>query len=276
MLEIPETTTISRQAESMLSGKRIAGVIQATSPHKFTWYNGDPLLYADLLVGKQIESVRGHGAFVDILCNDDTRISIGDGTNLKYYPAFEKHPAKHQLVIEFDDKSFLAFTVSMYGAIYAYKGERDNFYHQNSLSSVSPLSDTFDEQYFGDIFKSVKKDMSAKALLATEQRIPGLGNGVLQDILFNAGIHPKRKISTLSDLERSDLFHSLKVTLQSMTDKGGRDTEKDFYGNFGKYKTILSKNTYKNPCPNCGNNIVKEAYLGGSVYYCPTCQKNKK
>jgi hypothetical protein len=30
------------------------------------------------------------------------------------------------------------------------------------------------------------KKLSLKALLATEQRIPGLGNGVLQDILFKA------------------------------------------------------------------------------------------
>ena len=60
-----------------------------------------------------------------------------------------------------------------------------------------------------------------------------------------------------------------------MTDKGGRDTEKDLFGNFGKYKTILSKNTYKNPCPNCGGTITKEAYLGGSVYYCQICQPLK-
>ncbi len=276
MIEIPESTTISRQAETILSGKRIKEVVQATSPHKFTWYNGDPLLYSDMLAGREIESVRGHGAYVDILCDNDTTISIGDGTNLKYYPAIEKHPVKHQLLIVFDDDSFIAFTVSMYGAIYAYTGEMDNFYHRNSLNSISPLDDAFDKNYFDNIFKSVKKDMSAKALLATEQRIPGLGNGVLQDILFNAGIHPKRKISTLSDLEKEDLYHCLKVTLKSMTDKGGRDTEKDFYGNFGKYKCILSKNTYKEPCPNCGGNIIKEAYLGGTIYYCPSCQKEKK
>ena len=57
-----------------------------------------------------------------------------------------------------------------------------------------------------------------------------------------------------------------------MTDLGGRDTERDFYGKFGGYETILSKNTVKNPCPNCGDAIVKEAYLGGAVYYCPGCQ----
>lgn len=231
------------------------------------------MLYPSLLVGKQIESARGHGAFVDLLCEENTIISIGDGTNMKYYPAIEKHPAKHQLLIVFEDDSFLAFTVSMYGAIYAYEGEFDNFYHQNSLNSISPLSKTFDERYFEGVFESVNKDISIKALLATEQRIPGLGNGVLQDILFNANIHPKRKISKISDFEKGELFHSLKFTLQNMTDKGGRDTEKDFYGNWGGYKTKLSKNTYKSGCPNCGGEIVKEAYMGGTVYYCPECQK---
>ena len=106
--------------------------------------------------------------------------------------------------------------------------------------------------------------------------IPGFGNGVLQDILFNSGINPKRKISTISDFEKEDLFHDFKFNLHSMPDKGGRDTEKDLFGKAGGYKTIFSKNTYKNPCPNCGGTITKEAYLGGSVYYCQTCQPLKK
>lgn len=273
MLEIPESKTISSQAEHILMDKKVSKIVQATSPHKFTWYNGDPALYPNILEGRLVEAVKGHGAYIDILFDDDTSLSVGDGVNMKYYPAIEQHPSKHQLLVEFVDGSFLVFTVSMYGVIFAYKGEMDNFYHRNSLYSISPLTDAFDEAYFECIFKSVKKDMSIKALLATEQRIPGLGNGALQDILFNAGVHPKRKISTFSDLEKGDLFHSLKFTLQSMTEKGGRDTEKDFYGNYGNYKTILSKNTYKAPCINCGNEIVKEAYLGGSIYYCPVCQK---
>jgi formamidopyrimidine-DNA glycosylase len=58
-----------------------------------------------------------------------------------------------------------------------------------------------------------------------------------------------------------------------MTDLGGRDTEKDLFGNMGGYKTILSKNTVQNPCPGCGGTIIKEAYMGGAVYFCPVCQK---
>jgi formamidopyrimidine-DNA glycosylase len=175
-------------------------------------------------------------------------------------------------MIVFDDGSSIAFTVAMYGGIWAYQGAFDNPYHRRSLTSISPLDDSFDEQFFDEIFRNTK-DISLKALLATEQRIPGLGNGVLQDILFNAGLNPKRKKSTLSDFQKSELYYSLKVTLKNMTANDGRDTEKDFYGLPGKYKTILSKNTLKNPCPNCGNSIVKEAYLGGAVYFCPSCQK---
>ena len=58
-----------------------------------------------------------------------------------------------------------------------------------------------------------------------------------------------------------------------MIKDGGRDAEKDIYGNPGGYKTILSRLTYKSPCPRCGGTIIKESYMGGSVYYCPSCQK---
>jgi formamidopyrimidine-DNA glycosylase len=210
--------------------------------------------------------------FVDIHCDEDTCITIGEGTNMRYYPSSEPHPEKHQLLIVFDDSSCVVFTVAMYGGIWAYKGIFDNPYHQLSLSSISPLNEAFNELYFDNIFKNTIKDISLKALLATEQRIPGIGNGVLQDILFNAGLHPKHKKSTITDFQKDELFHSLKVTLKKMTDMGGRNTEKDLFGQFGGYKTILSRNTLKNPCPNCGKEIVKEAYLGGAVYFCPTCQ----
>lgn len=273
MLEIPESTTIAHQAESILLDKIISKVVLATSPHRFTWYHGNPEAYSKLLVGRQIESAIGHGAFVSLFCDNNIRIAISDGVNMKYYPAIEPHPGKHQLLIEFEDKTFLAFTVSMYGSILAFEGDLDNPYYSGSLAKISPLDEHFDEIYLNSLFKGTTKDLSIKALLATEQRIPGLGNGVLQDILFKAGLHPKRKISTISDLEKSDLFHCLKFTLQNMTDKGGRDTEKDFYGNKGGYPCILSKNTYKSPCPNCGDTIIKEAYLGGTVYFCPSCQK---
>jgi len=280
MLEIPESKVMSLQIEETLAGKRIVDVKNATSPHKFAWFNGDPKEYGNLLAGKQIMSSRGHGMYVDICCEDNTFIIAGEGTNIRYYPSREKCPDKYQLQIIFDDSDCIIFTVAMYGGIWVSKGEFQNdscknefSYYQRSLRSISPLDDAFTESVFEKIFQNTTKDISMKALLATEQRIPGLGNGVLQDILFNAGIHPKRKKSTLSDFDKGELFHSLKVTLKTMTENGGRNTEKDLFRQNGRYKTILSKNTVNRPCPNCGGVIVKEAFLGGAVYYCPVCQK---
>jgi len=73
MLELPESGTISRQAGRTLVNKRITKVVPATSAHKFAFYNGDPAGYVNLLTGKRITSARGHGMFVDICCDEDTR-----------------------------------------------------------------------------------------------------------------------------------------------------------------------------------------------------------
>jgi formamidopyrimidine-DNA glycosylase len=272
MVEIPESKTISIQAGKTLTGKKIAEVFTATHKHKFAFFNGDPSGYEKLLKGRQVESTKGHGMFVDIHFDEHVCLTLSEGTNVRYYTASEPPPEKYQLLIVFDDGSFLFFNVAMYGEIWAFKGIFDNPYYQGSLNSISPLKDEFDVIYFDNIFYNAPEKTSMKALLATKQRIPGLGNGVLHDILFNAGLHPKRKKSTINDSRRTDLFHSVKDTLSKMTDMDGRDTERDLYGNFGGYKTILSKNTYRNPCSNCGGTIVREAYLGGAVYYCPDCQ----
>ena len=117
-----------------------------------------------------------------------------------------------------------------------------------------------------------------KLVLSTDSyprgMIPGLGNGVLQDILWKAKLSPRRKLNTLSTAERLGLFTHLKQTLAEMTNLGGRDTEKDLYANPGGYAVTMSAKNNGKPCPACGNLIVKEAYLGGSVYYCKECQKS--
>jgi formamidopyrimidine-DNA glycosylase len=137
----------------------------------------------------------------------------------------------------------------------------------------SPLADSFTNEYFRSIALGEKNSLSIKALLATEQRIPGLGNGVLQDILFNAGVNPKMKIGNLDSGELDKLFSCIRDTLRLMADQGGRDTEKDLYGREGGYRTVMSAKNLGSPCPKCGEAIVRQAYMGGNVYFCPSCQK---
>jgi formamidopyrimidine-DNA glycosylase len=274
VIELPEAEILSKQLTETIKGKRVVRVVAGLSPHKFAWYHGDPKDYDARLRGKTIGTAVARGGMVEIRAGDAVLL-FGDGVVLKFHTRDEKRPQKHQLLLEFEDDTAISASVQMYGGLWCFKeGEFDNPYYDVARARPSPLSDEFDRAYFDRLIISpdVQK-LSAKAFLATEQRIPGLGNGVLQDILYNARIHPKRKVETLTDGEREALFNSVKSTLQEMTAQGGRDTEKDLFGKPGGYLTGVSKNTVGQSCPVCGGIIVKEAYLGGSIYFCDGCQR---
>ena len=273
MIELPEAAVLAKQINSTVVGKKIKNVIAAQTPHKLAWYFGDPQEYKNLLTGKVISEATSYGGQVEITASN-AKLLFSDGVNLRYYTESEKPPDKHQLLLEFDDGSSMVGWVQMYGGLSAFpEGENDNKYYLIAKEKPSPLSSDFNEVYFKSLFGDGTAKLSLKAFLATEQRIPGLGNGVLQDILFNAKMHPKKKAGTLSGTEQQVLFDSIKNTLSEMTAKGGRDTENDLLGKQGAYKTKLSKNTVGQPCPICGTLIKKEAYLGGSIYYCAKCQR---
>ncbi|MDR2912887.1 MAG: endonuclease VIII [Alistipes sp.] len=277
MLELPETTTLAKQITRTLAGQSITGLFPATNVHKLTWFTGDPADYPALLMGRKLLRADGHGAFLDILFDDDVHLALSDGVMLRYHTPDSKIPERYQLLATLSGGGFLVCTVAMYGGIQAFRGTLDNPYYRGALTKPSPLTPDFDERLFDELFAATlrsKPTASAKAFLATEQRIPGLGNGVLQDILFVARINPRRRIATLSPDEQHTLFTSVKETLAAMTAQGGRDTERDLFGTSGGYRCLLSKATWQQPCPQCGGPITKEPYLGGAVYYCPRCQAN--
>ncbi|MBN1856335.1 MAG: endonuclease VIII [Dehalococcoidia bacterium] len=273
MIELPEAAVLASQINRAIRGKTIRHVIAAHSPHKFAWYFGDPQDYGSLLTGKVIGEAVSYGGQVEIAAGN-ARILFTDGVNLRYFAGGESPPPKHQLLLTFDDGSFLVGSVQMYGCLSVFpEGENDNTYYLVAKEKPSPLTDRFDEAWFGALFNKDTDDLSLKAFLATEQRIPGLGNGVLQDILFNAGMNPRKKVGSLSEADKKRLFDSIKTTLSEMVAGGGRDTENDLAGTPGGYKTRMSRNTVGQPCSVCGKPIWKEAYMGGSVYFCAKCQK---
>ena len=273
MIELPEAYTLANQLGQSFIGKTIVSAAANTSPHGFAWYSGDPALYNEKLAGKKINDTAAYGGRVEMRA-EGMIVSFFDGVRGRYLCAEDKRPDKHQLLIEFDDGSALCCTVQMYGGMMAFSDEpNDDFYYNVGRVKPSPFTEAFDKIYFDGLFEGIKKSLSVKALLATEQRIPGLGNGVLQDILFNARIHPKRKAESLSDNERNTLFHATVSTLKDMRDGGGRDTEKDLFGKSGDYRTILSSKTLAYPCRVCGSGLKREAFLGGNIYFCPECQK---
>lgn len=274
MLELPEVITLYHDLKNTIVNKKIIYAKANSSLHKFAFYYKDPNEYEIILKNQIVQNVTHYGFYVSIE-TQDFELLFRDGVNLRYHKDESTIPKKHQLIIGFLDNTYLTVTISMYGVIWCVKkGQADNEkYYKIAKSSILPTSEKFDISYYNQLFYEAKDTISAKAFLATEQRINGIGNGVLQDILFMANIHPKKKLNTFSEENKIQLYYSIKDTLNAMIKNKGRDTEKNLFDQFGGYKTILSKNTVGKPCPNCEIDIKKENYLGGSIYFCSNCQK---
>ncbi len=274
MIELPEALCLSSQLNEHTRRKVVARVLPPSKPHKFCWFSGDPADYESRLKNLPVTGAEGFGAFAEMRFGDKERLSINDGVNPRLING-GAIPKAYQLLIEFTDGCMLAFSVAMYGGIQLHDDVFGNEYYLKSRDAKSPLTGDFKTEY-ERVLSACKPSVSAKAFLATEQRFPGIGNGVLQDILFAAKIHPKRRIWSLSDAEHEALISSVVYVLGDMLERGGRDTEKNIFGEAGGYKTIMSKNRLEKGCPICGGAITKETYMGGSVYYCPNCQPLKK
>ena len=276
MIELPETYVLSEQIKNTLAGKTIRSAAADTHHHAFAWYTGDPASYNEKLAGKKITGANpgtGYtcGGNTEVLCEDMLLVL---STPVKYHEPGKKLPKSHQLLLEFDDGSHMSCTVQMWGAMFCFPANENGLPESYSVKKCpTPYEDAFDASYFEGLWRGVKSNLSLKAFLATEQRIPGFGNGVLHDVLWNARLHPKRKLETLTDEELETLFHSVKSTLKEMRDGGGRDTEKDLFGQAGGYRTVLSGKTLMYACRACGGGLKREAYMGGNIYFCPVCQE---
>lgn len=276
MIEAPEALYLAGQLNRTVKGKTITSVFAHYTPHKFAWFYGKPEEYADRMTGKTIGATRAQGGMIETDLGDDLLV-LTDGVNLRYFAPGEKLPAKHQLLIGFEDESCLVASVRMYGGLYCFpKGTFDSPmapYYEAAKNKPQILSAAFSKEYFMALIEDeAAQKKTAKAFLATGQTIPGLGNGVLQDMLYNARIHPKRKIGMLSDKQKEELYERVKETMQEVYRLGGRCTETDLFGVKGNYVPHLSKDTAGHECPRCGETIVKENFLGGSIYYCKGCQ----
>lgn len=273
MIELPEGQTLAKQLNDTCKGKTIAEVQAAQSPHGFAFYSPDAADYPAVLRGRALEGASAAGGHVALALGEKTLV-LNDGVNLRYLEKGQAPPKKHQLYLVFEEGDALVCTVQMYAGLHIYDTAAvDGPYYRVALEKPSPLADAFDEAYFATLVAATPPKLSAKALLATEQRIPGLGNGCLQDILWTAMVNPQTKLQALAPEKMADLYKSVKQTLAAMAGRGGRNTEKDLFGKPGGYDCVLSSKTVAHPCPRCGGGITRKAYMGGNVYFCGNCQK---
>ena len=292
-MSLAENHVISNQLQKTVVGKTIVKTIANQNPHSFVWFATEPKyvfssgevtnreakLYDNLLTGQVIRRSEVHfGSYAtyNFLYVGDRALMFSLPT--RYYAAGEKLPKRHQLLLTLDDGSSLAMCGSLGGMIYLFRVNEEGLaidYPPPNFPSV--LSEDFSKTFFLDLIKNtdlsrLQPAKTVKCFLATKNRIPGLDNGILHEILWEAKVNPKSVMTALGQDDYKRIYTAIKKVFPAVIKAGGRDTEKNLFGNPGRYVTKASKNTLGKPCDRCGDPIVKEAYLGGVIYYCPTCQ----
>ncbi len=139
---------------------------------------------------------------------------------------------------------------------------------------VEPLS----SEFTADKLKSLigNSSQSLRNFLMRQDKIVGLGNIYVCEILFCSGIHPERTLDSLSDEEIKLLRNQSRKILKKAIKNCGT-TFSDFQqttgetGSYQKYLKVYAREG--EACSSCRTEIVREKVGGRSSFFCPGCQQ---
>ncbi len=268
MPEIPEIASRAREMNQALPGKRI-GHIEVIQPKSLNLPTED---FYKALVDAVIEEVTYHGKWIKVRTTRGwLLLNMGMGGEI-LLTSREKMPVKYRLAFDFTDGTCLAINFWWFG--YAYYSELDGLHTIAMIAKLGPTVLDLSEDEFSALVKEQKPGMRIKDFLLDQSRVAGIGNAYIHDILFLAGLHPLRKILTLSDADISCLYTAVRRGLEPSLAKGGAFYETNLFGQKGGFemKDILIGYREGNPCPVCGESIEKIRTGSTSSFICPGCQ----
>ena len=270
--ELPEVLKVSKQMENKLVGKKITNIV-LTEYSKSIIKQGMSNLDTrqNDILNNSIKKIKPKGKWIFLEFQNNNILMFGEIIGkFSYIEKGESLPLKYHISFQFEDGSALTFQSSLYAFLtVATRDEKSQHRYAGNIGP-SPNESNFSLGYFLQVLSNNEKK-PIKSALNIQDQISGLGNAYINDILFESGIHPKRKVSDLSQVERDNIFDSIIKIITSAIQLGGSADEFDLYGNSGKYSRIMDKNT--SLCRKCGEKVIKENILGSSSYFCSKCQK---
>src|SRR3989441_7383709 len=126
----------------------------------------------------------------------------------------------------------------------------------------------WDESEFAERARATRREL--RNLLMDQSFVAGIGNAYADEILWEARLHPKRRVATLSDEEPGRLFDALR----SVIGRGVSEVEAGLPPELGtKVRDHMKVRGHKGrPCPRCGTPIVKTRHGLDDMHLCPHCQ----
>jgi len=269
MPELPDVEVLTRSMDQALRAKRIKEVVKARA----VCLNIPEKSFRDLVTGKTIKGAwrRGKWAIADLSGGAKMAISLGMGGEVRYGPGMTRPEERLSFIFRLSDGNLLTLHFWWFGNVFGYP--------DGDLASCPRIGvlglDALSEEMTLDAFRLLltRAKGAIKPFLLDQKRISGIGNVYIQEILYDARIHPKRAVASLSGDEVKALYKAMVKQLEMGIKYGGGPGESDIYGNAGTY-WAHSRAGYKDgkPCPRCKATIEKLRTGSAVSFICPACQ----
>jgi formamidopyrimidine-DNA glycosylase len=139
-----------------------------------------------------------------------------------------------------------------------------------------PLGNAFNESYLVERLKG--RNTPIKSALLDQRIVSGLGNIYVCEVLFRAGINPKRKAGQISAKRVATLVPLIRDVLSEAIAAGGSSLRdyRQSDGELGYFQHVFQVYDREGaPCvtTGCDRTINRIVQSGRSSFFCPQCQR---
>ncbi|MGC9344468.1 MAG: Fpg/Nei family DNA glycosylase [Bacteroidales bacterium] len=259
MPELPDVETFKRYADKNLSGHKLNGV--EINDQKVLISSSDKMKKE--LKGNKINSFSRKGKYLYAsVSKSDLFLLMHFGMTgyLKLYREEKNKPDNSPVIFELGNHSFLAFVNQRkFGEIGLIEDPGEYF----KRKKLGPDALKIEKDEFIKLFE--KKKGAIKPRLMDQSNICGLGNVYVDEILFQAEIHPEQDCNKLNEKNWEHIYSVMKRVLE-ITIKHQADP-KEFPSHYLTYNRKEGRE-----CEN-GNKIKKIEVGGRATYFCPGRQR---
>jgi len=226
-VELPEAYILAKQMNTALTGKQVAACnLQNSAKYKQVGFINRYLSDFERLCSCNIESVISRGNTIHLKFDKEINLLLAPeyGGIILFHPKGNVIPLEFHLRLNFTDESALTVRLTGMGVIQAISNaeiSNSYVYRRDFSARASPVEENFTFKQFSESLTG--RDVNLKALLVgKDAAVVGLGNTAFQDILYRAGIHPKRKASELNAAEQRALFRAIQLVVAQRIKLGGK------------------------------------------------------
>lgn len=263
MPELPEVQTVVNQLRPLLVGRTIerAKIIDKQRLPKLPTKIRGAAITGVERVAKEIILELSTGSFLAIHLRMTGRLFVSRPSEL----AEKKHL---RALFDLGEESLLFFDTRRFGTIKFLAS-----LSELNVKGVEPLSDEFTPIKLAGLAKGVSQPV--KNFLLRQDKILGLGNIYVCEILFSSKVSPTREVGSLTKKEISLIHRNTRKILSKAIENCGT-TFSDFQqttgetGSFQKFLKVYGRKGEK--CSRCREEIEVIKQAGRSTFFCPACQ----